>query len=620
MPSTDLKIGVYHVRGVPVFIAPVQIGENAMRVFGATLVKEQAVWLFPAFRPFMDDVLHDFAIALPDAKFSEAALEHIEKQRVISGVRPDFTYLTKPFAHQEEAVQFLLPNLRAGLFYDPGLGKTKAIIDVLRHEKQKTLVLAPVTALKVWVREVAVHSKGELTTKLFVGGSKKKRLEELKTANESDILLVSYDSAPRYLADIIAAFDYRIIVADESHYLRDIRSNRTKAALHLADRAARRILASGTPTLGNPMHLYGQLSFLGKYVPAKNFRSFQKYYLIRTPLKSKKNVDVIVGYKNLDMLNYKLQRLSIRKTADECLDLPQRTIIDVEFDVSAEQKRVYNAILDGEVMPLLGGNIAESPHAAVTIQKLLQVLSGFYIEPPPPICDDGEGNACRYLRTCAEKRIKPYTTLCQVAQQLPARSTLRFPVNGKLEAFADTMRDLMADESHKVIVWAHFIEELSIIEELFKAEEWSYVRIDGSNSSRAVDLSVGFNNEPNPRIWLGQISTGVSITLNRAAYMVYYGVNFSLDHYLQSLDRNHRIGQEKPTFTYRLTRKGSLLDFVWRALSAKIDLARTVTTRINCAFCPKSFECIACDIAPFTEKCVHKSQMSRVIARPQRLV
>lgn len=617
------KIGVFSLNGVPVFVTS-GTEVAARRVYGATFMPERFVWIFPAFRPFLEDVLYDFKVAMSDVPLTEKAEEHIQKQLAIKGVRPDFEFKTDPFDHQKMGTDFLICNLRAALFFDCGLGKTKIVIDTLRHEGGKTLVLAPATALRVWLREIEKHAGGELTALLLKPGSKKNRLLTLEAASDYDVLLLSYDSTHKYFeldpatnrhTNLIAAhFNYKHIIADESHYLGGSKSKRTQASLLLADRAVRRVIVSGTPTLGNPLHLFGQLSFLGRFLPGKNFYQFQKRFVIRRPLPRRTNIQAVYGYKNLDILNAKLQRVAMRKEADKCLDLPKRTIIDVEFHVTPEQKRTYNDLVKGYVTEISGETVISPEHAITKVSKLLQVLSGFYIHPLPNICD-----GCEYLKECVDRGFRPYTKACQVQPKALAPRVTHFKKHGKLDALTDLLRTLLADETHKVIIWCHFKEELNTVADLLKNQGYQYFRVDGSNSSDAEELSAEFENEIYPRVWLAQVSTGVSLTLNRAAYMIYYGIDFSLGHYLQSMDRNHRIGQERPTFIYRMTHEKSLLETVWAALEAKVNLEETLITRIQCVMCPNVIICLSRGLEPFDKDCVFSSRAKRVLARPRLL-
>ena len=606
--------GLSNIRGTPIFFLP-QRGKHLKSVFGATFIREQLMWVFPAFHPFLSDVVRDLQIVEPDIEFTPEAEQHIidcetQSDKDTEALLKEFQFVTEPFDHQKDAIVFALQNLRCGIFHDMGLGKSKVVVDLLRHYKTKALVLTPTVGLGMWIHELSVHSDNTLVV-LPVKGTAKKKKEVIAKANEADVLVVGYDTAKNYHDQIFDQFDYNIIVADESHYLRGPSTARTKSAIGLASKAKRRIILSGTPSLGNPMHLYGQLSFLGKYIPAKDLWTFKRHYLIFAKGTGKR---IVVGYKNLDMLNEKVQRIAVRRKKAECLDLPDRTITDVIFDPSTEQRKLYNKLVSGAIIELQNGELYEPELAAVVLQKMLQLMSGFLILPKPNICDD-----CFHLEGCVHNSVKPYTLACRKVQEPPPGEIQRLKSNPKLERLGELLESALENPEDKAIVWCYFREELNIVQEYLEEQDIKYIRVDGSNSSKGQEFSEKFNSDPEIRVWLAQDSTGVALTLTGAAYTIYFGLTYRLDDYLQSMDRNHRIGQNKPTFVYRLMAKNSILEFVAKALAEKQDIANTLSDKIECVFCEKSNECLSQDIEPFQKGCIHKSRVKRTITRPGKL-
>ena len=652
--ETEVLCGLGRLYGTPVFILP---GNNPelKRVFGATFFNKEGVWRFPAFYPYCEDVVRDLEIVIPEIKFTELAQKHIQVGGVQDVDLSSYQFLTEPYAHQREGLEWVLRHLRCGLFYDMGLGKTKIIADTIRILKLKTLVLAPTVGIGTWLAEIKRHAR-DLTAVALTGGGEagkqaaklateqKKKLKaalkvaateteqklltaqiagllgpakaakqaDIQAAAQADVIVVSYDTAKLYQEFILATLPYEMIVADESHSLRSPSSDRTKAATALASKAGRRVILSGTPSLGNPIHVFGQLRFLGGYIPAKDLWSYYRHYLIRAKGPRK----VLLGFKNLDVLHDKMARICTRKKKEECLDLPERTIIDVPYTLSAEAKEFYNDIVEKTIIELEGGLLYEPNHAATAISKLLQILSGFIIKPPPPVCDN-----CEKLLFCAPIKVKPFTSACPKYPNPNPQEIQRLGANTKLDALEELLDGILAEERNQVIIWAFFREEINIIQELLVRKEWKYVRIDGSNSNKAQELSVEFNRDPSIRVWLAQISTGVAITLTGATYMLYFGLTWQLGDYLQALDRNYRIGQTNKVFVYRLLCQNSVLDYMVRALDQKRNIASSLVDRIDCLLCAHSRErgCVENDTKPFEGNCIHQSRVKRLVTRPMVL-
>jgi SNF2 family DNA or RNA helicase len=66
--------------------------------------------------------------------------------------------------------------------------------------------------------------------------------------SECKIIVSSYDLLAKNV-DIIAQSQYKVIIADECHLLKNSKASRTKAALKLIENCQRVILLSGTPAL-----------------------------------------------------------------------------------------------------------------------------------------------------------------------------------------------------------------------------------------------------------------------------------------------------------------------------------------------------------------------------------
>ena len=306
-------LGVHFNRhGLPLFTLPAYTSLQS-KVYGAKKLTKHKAWIYPGWHPFHTHVVDDIKKLLPEVVFSSEALNNIKEQdevpsRIVAGDVQGYCPVTPFYDHQKDAFVRALWNYRYGLFLGRGLGKTKIIIDLVRHLKSKDpgfrcLVLALRVNLYTWQSECAVHSGGELRAEPLVASGPKQRekraLEMLE--RDPDIIVITYDTA-RVAHDLIKdTFKYDMIVADESHRLRGSRSKQTKAAFMLAAKASRRVLLTGTASLGDPRHLWGQLKFLAEfYVP--NYWHFEKRYTVKSP----HNNHITVGFRNMHLLNKKV--------------------------------------------------------------------------------------------------------------------------------------------------------------------------------------------------------------------------------------------------------------------------------------------------------------------------
>lgn len=623
-----LKIN--HVYQTPVF----ELDElkNVQNVYGAHYDRKAHIWRFPAFYPVVDIVVDDLKKLIPNLKFSEEAQEHITTVSEACPLPNGFNFITTPFAHQEEGLLHILRYLRAGLFFSPGLGKTKVVIDLQRLTNDSLLILCPKIVLTEWAAEFEKH--GNIKNTLIIAGTKKKKLEIIKQAQEGTTIatIVTYETATRYAPEIIQ-IPYNVIVADESHKLKSPFSQRTKAAQYLAKRAYRRILLSGTPSLGSPFDLYGQLRFLGTYFCPEHWWPFKRKFGIFAPWDKSDPPKIIVGYKNLPIINKRVNLVCVRKTQEECLDLPERRILDVPFSVDASQKKLYNFLIKEKCDPagipiykkLMDDNLTQQdgitlpPHVTADstitlLNKIDQVSSGFLYQTTknPAVC-----NNCVHVQKCVEENAAPYTAPCAIIQKAPASNTLHTKKNTRLETLKDLTETVVKDRNNHIIIWANYHAELDEIEQMLQQSEFQYVKVTGGLSH--VELKKRrdqFDNSEDCRVYLGQVSTGVGITINKANYMVYYGLPWSLEHYLQSLDRNYRIGQEKKVTVYRLIGKHTIDETKAAALDQKIDFDTLVTSSLPCLQC-EDFKkrCAKAQVELYSDYCKFEKSMTKQIAK-----
>lgn len=617
--------------GTPVFTA-FSTDMRFAKVYGATRLGDDPLWYYPAFYPVYKHVLRDFRVLEVPLVLSETVekvvaqldqyAERIEKRLLPTG----FEFKTTPYDHQLEGLTHVLYNFRAALFYACGLGKTKIVVDWQRAIGAKPLILCPRVVLKVWPYEAQRHGF-EQEFKVIDAGSRAEKLTQIADADNYSGVVISYDSARRYYEEI-AALKYNAIVADESHYIKGHTSTRSRVAIELSKKASRRIIMSGTPSTGDPRDMWAQFRFLSPCFLPEQFWKFKDTYCETAPL----NKRIVVGYKNLDVLNRRVNIVALRKTKTQCLDLPKRQIIDIPIDLEDHQRRVYNTLLFTEEYESIRTTIAEGnlftekglvdvPNAAILVNKLLQVACGFvYLKPDEPLPCDG----CEHLRNCIKENIKPYTAKCLVDQTPRPPIVQRMKTNAKLEMLLHKLDEILAEPTHKCIIWAQFKAEMDWIQEALTAHwkkaklDHTLVRVDG-RAAKPAKLVDRFNEDPQCRIYLGQVETGVGITLNAANYMVYFSLPWKLLAYDQSIDRNHRVGQERDVVVFRLIARKSIDVHVARALSMKRTVSETIIAVLQCSQCERQERCEERGISLFEPGCIYKRQVARPVARARSI-
>ena len=623
------------VNGTPVFFLKLPLS-SIKTVYGATYHGTTQRWMFPAFHPVHQFVMDDLRKVVKDITLSTEAQQHLNSIVRHSEIPSDFSFITQPYQHQLDGLTHLYNHLRGGLFYSPGLGKCKITVDLHRLTGDKMLILCPRVMLQTWVDEFKVH--GNVSTEKVVvieGASKAKKLKQVEAAKSKDIVavVVTYATAALY-AEQLLEINFSAIIADESHQLKSPFSNRTKAAQLLASKASRRVLLSGTPSLGSPFDLYAQLRFLGKYFCPEDWWRFRKAFGVFPEWEANEAVPkMVLGFKNLEIINKRVNLVCLRKTKEECLDLPDQQIIDKRFSLSASQKKAYNTLiedradaagfgiqqqienneLDNRAGPVLLPHVL-TPENVTLLNKLDQIASGFLYKTTrnPRLCD-----GCSNVNRCSDEQIQPYTPRCAIAPSALANIVDYLPDNARAELLESLLEELLQEQNNKVIIWANYTAELDCIEKILNTSGYKYVRVEGGDSSQKLnDAKSQFNSDTDCRVYLGQVATGIGITLNSANYTIYYNLPWSLEHYLQSLDRNYRIGQARKVTVYRLLAAHTLDESKAAALDKKMDFSHLVTTRSVCATCPEfTRRCATAGVQLYDPLCVYDRKMLRETAK-----
>tara|TARA_Y100000592_G_scaffold19371_2_gene29709 strand:+ start:15968 stop:17845 length:1878 start_codon:yes stop_codon:yes gene_type:complete len=599
--------------GLPViYVTDVQPADVAAlrSIYGMAKHAKQNIWFAPGYLPFGLYVLEDmreyanivnFEISPEVIQLEKDLLLSLDKisRRDLNGFVPKI----KPYDHQVESLSLAINMPRLGLFLDPGLGKTKIGCDLIMYSRiHRPNCFWLIVALKVnqftWKKEMDFHSQSEYNLEPIVATGKA-REKKIKAALENPKtvgIVVTYDTCRVAKDQLKALVDYTDIILDESHSVRSPKSGRTKSILELVEAkpVTRRVLLSGTPSLGSPMHLWGQLKALGDFVVPGSWQ-FQNRYAIRSSF----NKHIITGWKNLDEVNDLVTSMSIRKTAEECLDLPDRTIQVIEVNPCAKMRRLYNATIALNTIKVGEVTLGEAPNHLTAMTRLAQLSMGFCYKSlkDPLICD-----SCPNLVKCVDAGIQPYTGDCAVEQRDPGRLVGELGSTVILDSVMELVESHLASGTKKLIVWGkHQWVIQQLVEKCSKLTKT--LRYDSTTKNHS-EVEDDFNLS-DKAIIVAQISMGIGVTF-KAPTMIYAEVSWSLDHWLQSLDRNYGIRAKgfKKLLVQVVVIKNSVNHSIMKLLESKINVSSLMSKSFECVSCPHALECLENNIKPFDKECV----------------
>jgi len=420
----------------------------------------------------------------------------------------------------------------------------------------------------------------------------------LKTIPESSLLSPDLLSAQRELDDLnfLKQLSFDVAVLDEGSRIKGYKSKRSHAVQQLIKDVDRRYVLSGTLCLGDPRDVYMPMTLLNENIFGTNYHKFEKKYANYSPY----NKHVIVSWKNLDHLKMRMDPYIISKKREDCLSLPSRIMDKRYYEISEHQKEVYNDIVENDIIEVDDFEInVELP--IIKLNKLRQVLSGFLIKPAPR--GDLKCNSCEHVAGCVEEDVYPWQPDCpfygkwhlygEEEPTKPEREYYEFNTNPKLDLLLEDLK--LGDE--KTIIWVYYKYDLDEVKALLQENNINFI----TASEYACDLK--FEGDDSIKVFLGQISQGIGITLNSATCTIYYSHGLGLEPRLQSLDRNHRIGQSKNVLVKDYMCRSSIEERVVHLLKHKEDVKDFIQSKADCLTC-KDFEfCMEREIQPYSEKC-----------------
>ncbi len=218
------------------------------------------------------------------------------------------------FAHQREAVRWLLSNGKGILADDLGLGKTSSALVAAKALEVPILVICPVTLKENWLAEAQLV--------------------------DARIRVHSWAKIPRP-----PETDF-VLIADEASYAQTWDAQRTQAMIRLAraPRCRATYLLTGTPLKnGRPANLYPLLYALDHRL-ARDKHWYERHYCDAhvTPWKTWD----INGAAHLDELHRELTDILLRRHKQDCLDLPEKTRVRRAAEVSAAMRETYQQTLE----------------------------------------------------------------------------------------------------------------------------------------------------------------------------------------------------------------------------------------------------------------------------------
>ena len=438
-----------------------------------------------------------------------------------------------------------LVNMRNGAnFSVPGAGKTTTALVVWDQLKkigmiEKVLVIAPRSAFEAWEQE---------PIEIFSAPPKTQIFDENPISDSTGILIINYEKLES--PERISRLQYWMkqskvmLIIDEAHRIKSGNfSVRYKAAKELVRYATRTELLTGTPLPQGLDDLRNLLHLSWKNLPSAYFSDTR-------------------------LQNLKRGGIFVRTTKSE-LDLPPVTIREVMVPMGEMQTQIYSA-LGRNYMGQFAMNAGEERYFRGRGKAVFTLLAAA-VNPGLLL---NRVNESAYL----DVTWPPKELLGDERLQAIVNDYIKYEIPPKYVWLTNLMQSRSISKS-KVLVWSNFVGNLKAIEKILAP--FNPVLIYGGTPPDERKLLLKkFREDPECLVLLSNPQTlGEGVSLHQVCHeAVYVDRSYNAGHYLQSVDRIHRLGlpSSQETQIHFLVSERSIDERVRRRLDVKIQRLATI--------------------------------------------
>lgn len=427
----------------------------------------------------------------------------------------------KPYPYQKKSIEWILDHEKCGLLLDMGLGKSictlAAVEDLIYNsmEISKVLIIAPIrVAQSTWSGEIEKWEEiSHLRYSIAVGTPSQRKAAMNRDA---DVYIINRENVVWLVENY--KWDFDMCVIDELSSFKNNQAKRFKALKKYIGRCKRIVGLTGTPAPNGLMDLWPQMYLLDKGERlGKTISQYRQRYF--KPGRS--NGYVVYDYVPVEGAEEKIYTsisdICISMKKEDYLDMPDKIFNTVQVELDVKALSYYKRLEKDAVIELSESDAVLAANAASACSKLQQIANGAV-----------------------------YTEEHSVVKVHDA----------KLEALEDLIESA---NGQPVIVFYQFKHDQARIQERFETRELK-------NDQDVKD----WNDGNIPILLAHPASIGHGLNLQHGGHtIIWFGLTWSLELYMQANDRLYRQGQDKAVLIYHIIAKGTVDQRIVKALANK---------------------------------------------------
>lgn len=545
----------------------------------------------PAVLPVAFNVISRCKRVFKNVSIAPEVQTWLDKPFRLREIPDSFRFLTEPKDFQHIALRFLYTLGSAGLLLDPGMGKSKVVCDYIALMNfKKSIIVCPAALLFVWEDEFLKH-RSDVSFYVVRSTDWEKELPGIMAAQ---VTIINYNKEV-ILKHRLKEIPYEFMHLDE-FLIKDPSTDRTKSSIELSRGIPYKCGGSGTLITNTPLDCFSPMKYLQPGLVGWNYTNFKDKYAVQVDSKDKSR-KVIVGYRGQDEIRSMLDSCCIVMTKEKWLKLPEKKFHDIYVQMAPDQKDAYYQLMRNYYLEFQSREfMVDNP--LVMLSKLYQISQGFLywsekIEDESDIIID---------LLALETSKTPGKGKQKTKGKAPSREVLYFQQQPKIQA----LRELLAGhlKNTKCIIWFNLSAEYELISKLLDELGDEYLSIQGGDKKIGEKVR-SFNKTPSIKRLVCQaksVNYGITVMGSKREDLedegivvlpdidpsvcteVFYSMSFSLEVYLQQIDRIHRLGQENVCNYYRIFANNpverKIREAIFDKLTIKQDMLRDVATTL----------------------------------------
>ncbi len=437
------------------------------------------------------------------------------------------------YPYQEEGMLHLALNRRALLADEMGLGKTVQAIAAchLLHRVRgikKVLVIATASLKTEWEEQIA---KFTTLKTLIIQGSRAKRLQQYE--EEAFFYLTNYEQIVVDRSDIQRLLAPDVIILDEAQRIKNWQTKTANAIKQLKSPYA--FILTGTPLENKIDDIYSLVQFLNPHLFGPLFLFNRHFYQLDTENGRPS------GYKDLDTLHQKLRPIMLRRRKGDVEDqLPARTINNYFVSMDKEQRLRY------EEYEKKVANLAARARQ-------------------------------RALRKEEYERLQQWLACMRMLCDTPYILDSECRVSPKIRELENTLEELLADHSVKILIFSEWERMLQLVRELAEKLEIKFAWHTGSVPQHKRRQEINrFKEDPQCRLFLSTDAGSLGLNLQAANIVINLDLPWNPAKLEQRIARAWRKNQPRTVRVINFVCQDSIEHRMLNLLSQKQNLAQGV--------------------------------------------